>query len=325
MFQKDIGIDLGTANTLVYMKGRGIIMREPSVVAVDTKTDELRVRSVGHEAKAVIGRAPGSIVAVRPLKDGVIADFDVTAAMLQSFIRQACGRGLFSRPRVVICVPSGVTEVERRAVRQAAMRAGARQVMVIEEPMAAAIGSSMTMTCRAPARMAACRTARRSTSVTPEGTQMTTRGRLNSPRPQAWRIKLCSMAAVTSKSAMTPSFSGRTATMEPGARPMTALASWPTLRTRSSSVLVSTATTLGSRMMMPRPFMYTSVLAVPRSMPMSFWNIVRNLLVKKSMIRLKMFILRSLRRVLPAGPRQNVRPKAASSCAVRWTGRPMML
>ena len=122
MFSKDIGIDLGTANTLVYMKGRGIIMREPSVVAVDTKTDELRVRSVGHEAKAVIGRAPGSIVAVRPLKDGVIADFDITAAMLQSFIRQACGSGIFSRPRVVICVPSGVTEVERRAVRQAAAR-----------------------------------------------------------------------------------------------------------------------------------------------------------------------------------------------------------
>ena len=146
MFQKDIGIDLGTANTLVYMKGRGIIMREPSVVAVDTKTDELRVRSVGHEAKAVIGRAPGSIVAVRPLKDGVIADFDVTAAMLQSFIRQACGRGLFSRPRVVICVPSGVTEVERRAVRQAAMRAGARQVMVIEEPMAAATGAGLPTT-----------------------------------------------------------------------------------------------------------------------------------------------------------------------------------
>lgn len=91
MFTKDIGIDLGTANTLVYMKGRGIIMREPSVVAVDPRSDELRVRSVGHEAKAVIGRAPGSIVAVRPLKDGVIADFDVTAAMLQSFIRQACG------------------------------------------------------------------------------------------------------------------------------------------------------------------------------------------------------------------------------------------
>ena len=136
MFTKDIGIDLGTANTLVYMKGRGIIMREPSVVAVDPRSDELRVRSVGHEAKAVIGRAPGSIVAVRPLKDGVIADFDVTAAMLQSFIRQACGNSILARPRVVICVPSGVTEVERRAVRQAAAKAGARQVTVIEEPMA---------------------------------------------------------------------------------------------------------------------------------------------------------------------------------------------
>ena len=113
MFTKDIGIDLGTANTLVYMKGRGIIMREPSVVAVDPRSDELRVRSVGHEAKAVIGRAPGSIVAVRPLKDGVIADFDITAAMLQSFIRQACGNSILAHPRVVICVPSGVTEVER--------------------------------------------------------------------------------------------------------------------------------------------------------------------------------------------------------------------
>ena len=107
MFTKDIGIDLGTANTLVYMKGRGIIMREPSVVAVDPRSDELRVRSVGHEAKAVIGRAPGSIVAVRPLKDGVIADFDITAAMLQSFIRQACGSTLLARPRVVsVCRPA---------------------------------------------------------------------------------------------------------------------------------------------------------------------------------------------------------------------------
>ena len=146
MFTKDIGIDLGTANTLVYMKGRGIIMREPSVVAVDPRSDELRVRSVGHEAKAVIGRAPGSIVAVRPLKDGVIADFDVTAAMLQSFIRQACGNSILARPRVVICVPSGVTEVERRAVRQAAAKAGARQVTVIEEPMAAAMGADLPVT-----------------------------------------------------------------------------------------------------------------------------------------------------------------------------------
>ena len=135
---KDVGIDLGTANTLVYMKGKGIIMREPSVVAVDTKTDE--VRCVGTEAKAVIGRTPGSIVAVRPLKDGVIADFDITANLLENFLKKACGNSMFSRPRVVICIPSGVTEVERRAVREATLKAGARQVSVIEEPMAAAIG-----------------------------------------------------------------------------------------------------------------------------------------------------------------------------------------
>ena len=128
LFSKDVGIDLGTANTLVYMKGKGIIMREPSVVAVDTKTDE--VRCVGGEAKAVIGRTPGSIVAVRPLKDGVIADFDITANMLENFLKKACGNSMFSRPRVVICIPSGVTEVERRAVREATLKAGARQVSV---------------------------------------------------------------------------------------------------------------------------------------------------------------------------------------------------
>ena len=121
MFKKDIGIDLGTANTLVYMKGKGIIMREPSVVAVDTKTDT--VRYVGHEAKEVIGRTPGSIVAVRPLKEGVIADFDIASSMLQIFIKKACGTSLFNRPRVVICIPSGVTEVERRAVREASLKA----------------------------------------------------------------------------------------------------------------------------------------------------------------------------------------------------------
>ena len=156
-------------------------------------------------------------------------------------------------------------------------------------PMAAAMGSSITVTWRAPALAAAWRTARRSTSVTPEGTQMTTRGRAKMLLPHAWRIKLCSMAAVMSKSAMTPSFNGRTATMDPGARPMTALASCPTLRTRSSSLRGSTATTLGSRMMMPRPFMYTSVFAVPRSMPMSLVNIARILpkkRLKKSLIQL---------------------------------------
>ena len=138
---KSIGIDLGTANTLVFMKGKGVIMREPSVVAVDTKNDT--VKFVGSEAKDVIGKTPGSIMVVRPLKDGVIADFDVTAAMLRIFIKKACGPSLVFKPTVVICIPSGVTEVERRAVREAAMNAGAGQVMIIEEPMAAAIGAGL--------------------------------------------------------------------------------------------------------------------------------------------------------------------------------------
>ena len=141
MFQKDIGIDLGTANTLVFVKGKGIIMREPSVVAVDTRTDT--VKFVGQEAKDVIGRTPGSIVAVRPLKDGVIADFDITASMLQIFIKKVFSKNFLVRPRVVICVPSGVTAVERRAVREATLKAGAKSVAVIEEPMAAAIGAGL--------------------------------------------------------------------------------------------------------------------------------------------------------------------------------------
>ena len=141
LFTKDIGIDLGTANTLVFRKGKGIIMREPSVVAVDTRTDT--VRYVGQEAKEVIGRTPGSIVAVRPLKDGVIADFDITASMLQIFIKRVFNNSIFARPRVIICIPSGVTEVERRAVREAAFKAGAKHVWIIEEPMAAAIGAGL--------------------------------------------------------------------------------------------------------------------------------------------------------------------------------------
>ena len=140
-FTKDVGIDLGTANTLVFMKGKGVIMREPSVVAVDTKNDT--VKFVGNEAKEVIGRTPGSIVVVRPLKDGVIADFDVTASMLRIFIKKACGTSLLFKPRIVICIPSGVTEVERRAVKEASIAAGAGQVMIIEEPMAAAIGAKL--------------------------------------------------------------------------------------------------------------------------------------------------------------------------------------
>lgn len=138
---RDIGIDLGTANTLIYMKGKGIILREPSVVAVDTRTDT--VKYVGNEAKEVVGRTPGSIVSVRPLKDGVIADFDVTASMLSIFIKRIFNKRFFKRPRVVICIPSGVTAVERRAVKAAAIKAGAKQVAIIEEPMAAAIGAGL--------------------------------------------------------------------------------------------------------------------------------------------------------------------------------------
>lgn len=141
MFTKDIGIDLGTANTLVYMKGKGIIIREPSVVAVDVRNDT--VKSVGQAAKDVVGRTPGSIVTVRPLKDGVIADFDITTSMLQEFIRKAMNNSLLSRARVVICIPSGVTEVERRAVKESAEKAGAKKVMIVEEPMAAAIGAGL--------------------------------------------------------------------------------------------------------------------------------------------------------------------------------------
>lgn len=141
MFTRDIGIDLGTANTLVYMKGKGIVMREPSVVAVDIRSES--VLAVGTEAKEMIGRTPGSIAAVRPLKDGVIADFDITAAMLHRFIRQTVRTFFFRKPRVIVCIPSGCTEVERRAVEDAVMRAGAKQVSLIEEPMAAAIGAGL--------------------------------------------------------------------------------------------------------------------------------------------------------------------------------------
>lgn len=140
-FSRDIGIDLGTANTLVYMHGKGIVMREPSVVAVDLKKDE--VMAVGTEAKEMIGRTPGSISAIRPLKDGVIADFDVTAAMLRHFIKSALKSTWAQRPRIIVCIPSGVTEVERRAVEDAARQAGAKNVELIAEPMAAALGAGL--------------------------------------------------------------------------------------------------------------------------------------------------------------------------------------
>lgn len=140
-FSRDMGIDLGTANTLVHVKGKGIVLSEPSVVAIQRDTGE--VLAVGEEAKQMIGRTPGNIVAIRPLKDGVIADFDVTQAMLKYFIRKSIDTKSFIRPRVIVGVPSGVTEVEKRAVIDATIQAGAREAYLIEEPMAAAIGAGL--------------------------------------------------------------------------------------------------------------------------------------------------------------------------------------
>jgi rod shape-determining protein MreB len=141
LFARDIGIDLGTANTLVYVKSKGIVVREPSVVAINKKTNS--ILAVGDAAKNMIGRTPGDIVAIRPLKDGVIADFDITQSMLKYFIKLAISKSMISKPRVVICVPSGVTEVEKRAVEEATLQAGAKEAYLIEEPMAAAIGANL--------------------------------------------------------------------------------------------------------------------------------------------------------------------------------------
>jgi len=138
MFSNDIGIDLGTANTLVYVKNQGIVLCEPSVVAIQKGSS--RVLAVGEEAKRMLGRTPGNIVAVRPMKDGVIADFEITESMVRYFIKKIHNRKVFVRPRIVIGIPSGITEVEKRAVRDSAERAGAREVYMVEEPMAAAIG-----------------------------------------------------------------------------------------------------------------------------------------------------------------------------------------
>jgi rod shape-determining protein MreB len=138
VLSNDIGIDLGTANTLVYVKGKGIVMREPSVVAIDSASR--RVLAVGDEAKRMLGRTPGNINAIRPMKDGVIADFDITEAMLRYFIKKVQNNSKMIPPRVVIAIPSGITEVEKRAVKESAIHAGAREVLLIEEPMASAIG-----------------------------------------------------------------------------------------------------------------------------------------------------------------------------------------
>ena len=147
MFSNDLAIDLGTANTLVYLKGKGIVVSEPSVVAVQKDAlGQRKVLAVGTDAKNMLGRTPGSIVAIRPMKDGVIADFDITEEMLRYFIRKIHNRKALVRPRIVICVPSGITQVEKRAVKESAESAGAREVYLIEEPMAAAIGAGLPIT-----------------------------------------------------------------------------------------------------------------------------------------------------------------------------------
>lgn len=140
----DMGIDLGTATVLVYIKGKGVILKEPSVVAIDRNLD--RVLAVGEEARQMIGRTPGNIVAIRPMRDGVISDYDITEKMLKHFIKKACGKRRLSAPRVVICVPCEATEVERRAVEHAGRNAGAKKVYLIEEPLAAAIGAGLDIT-----------------------------------------------------------------------------------------------------------------------------------------------------------------------------------
>jgi rod shape-determining protein MreB len=146
-FSSDLAIDLGTANTLVYVKGKGIVLMEPSVVAVSVDhRSKNRVLAVGADAKSMLGRTPGNIVAIRPMRDGVIADFEVTEAMLRYFIHKVHNRRTFVRPRIIIAVPSGITQVEKRAVKESAESAGAREVFLIEEPMAAAIGANLPIT-----------------------------------------------------------------------------------------------------------------------------------------------------------------------------------
>ena len=141
MFNTDIGIDLGTASILVYIKGKGVVLKEPAVVAVDRDTE--KIKAVGEEARLMIGRTPGNILAIRPMKQGVISNYSITEQMIRYFIQKSIGKSSYKKPRICICIPSEATEVEKKAVEDAAYQAGARQVYTVEEPLAAAIGSGI--------------------------------------------------------------------------------------------------------------------------------------------------------------------------------------
>ncbi len=174
IFSDDLGIDLGTSNTLICMKNKGIILREPSVVAISTKTKE--IFEVGEKAKHMIGRTPSTYETIRPLRNGVIADYEVTEKMLRCFYKRIKSGTFLNKPRVIICVPAGITQVEKRAVMEVTREAGAREAYLIEEPIAAAIGSSIKYASLAPASLVTSITALFSTCVIPAGTQIITLG-----------------------------------------------------------------------------------------------------------------------------------------------------
>ena len=232
LFSNDLSIDLGTANTLIYVREQGIVLDEPSVVAIRNNNNQKSVAAVGIDAKRMLGRTPGNITAIRPLKDGVIADFQVTEKMLQHFIKKVHENSFIRpSPRVLVCVPCQSTEVERRAIRESVISAGARDVRLIEEPMAAAIGSAIRPARRAPAESTDWRIARFSTGVAPCGTQTMIFGLEKVDRLCTLRMKCLIISSATSKSAITPSRMGRIASMEPGVRPSISFASSPTART----------------------------------------------------------------------------------------------
>ena len=184
MPSNDIGIDLGTTNSLVYSTGRGLVLSEPSVVVYDKDTE--KIKAIGEEARQMAGHVTSNMEVICPIRQGMIIDFVVMEKMLKYFIAKAMGRRAFRKPRISVCVPSGITEIERKAVEEATYQAGAREVFLVEEPIAAAIGSSIMDTSRAPACRVASSTAFLSTWVTPLGTQTAIRGFRNAFRPIAF-------------------------------------------------------------------------------------------------------------------------------------------